>query len=174
MANLNEDFVKWFMPLQGNLLAYILAIGVPPEDADDVLQDAACVVLHKLAEFQAGTNFRAWAYAIVRNESLNYLKMRKRRMLMLTTEALADIEALVGEAPEEASFPISSLNVCMQKLKQNTRDLLHHRYEKGKSVKQIAEEIGRPVDSVYMTFSRIRRALQKCVERRGILEERSL
>jgi RNA polymerase sigma-70 factor, ECF subfamily len=175
MAISNDEFVKWFMPLQGDLLAYVLAMGVAPEDADDVLQDAACVVLRKMPEFQGGTNFRGWAYAIIRNETLNYLKTRKRRRtLTLSAGAMSDLASMASESPQEPSIPLTMLNMCMQNLQDKTRELLRRRYEQGRSVLQIAEELGRPVESVYVTLSRIRKALQKCIERQGVLEEKSL
>ena len=58
------DFAKLFLPLQGDLLAYILAMGVPAVDADDVLQTSATIVLKKIGQFQVGTNFRAWAFSM--------------------------------------------------------------------------------------------------------------
>jgi RNA polymerase sigma-70 factor, ECF subfamily len=175
MATSNDDFVKWFMPLQGNLLARMLAMGVAPDDVEDVLQDAACVVLRKMPEYQPGTNFRAWAYAIVRNETMNHLRTRRRRRtLTLSAEAISDLETASDEGTHDSSVSLSMLNVCMQKLQDKTRELLRHRYEHGKSVLQIARELERPAESVYVTLSRIRKSLQQCIERKGVLEEKSL
>jgi RNA polymerase sigma-70 factor (ECF subfamily) len=166
----NEDFVRLFMPLQGDLLAYVLARGVPISDAEDVLQNAACVVLAKISDYEHGTNFRAWCYAILRNEVSNHLKKCRRRMLSLSTEAAADIAALAEAQSDGPSAPLTRLNHCLQKLQKKMRDLIRLRYESGMSVQEIAAEIGRPVESVYVTLSRLRKALTTCVGREPAAE----
>lgn len=155
-----EDFVRLFMPLQGDLLAYALSMGVPAEDADDLIQSAALQILNKIGTFQAGTNFRAWAYAFVRNEVLRHFKTRPRRALSLSDEALRDIEALSIAEPEPR---LQRLGVCLDRLQEFSRGLLSMRYREGLSVKAVADRLGRPVDSVYTTLSRVRKALHECL-----------
>ncbi len=157
-------FIRLFMPIQGDLLAYLLSIGVPPVDAEDVLQEAAVDMIDKFEGFRAGTNFRAWAYAFVRNEALRYFKTRARRPLALSPEAVEAIEAIALESPEP---PVLSraLAVCLDRLHRFGRSLLAMRYHENLSVSEIARRMNRPVDSVYTTMSRIRKALQECIER---------
>jgi RNA polymerase sigma-70 factor (ECF subfamily) len=57
------------------------------------------------------------------------------------------------------------LTVCVQKLSQADRELLQRRYEFDAKPQQIADQIGRPVNSVYKGLQRIRAALMVCVER---------
>jgi RNA polymerase sigma-70 factor (ECF subfamily) len=173
MSATNEDFIKLFMPLQGDLLAFVMSMGVRPSDADDVLQEAACVILRKISEFQTGTNFRAWAYAIVRNEVSTYLKMQKRRMLRLTNETAAELHRIASDPAESTVLPLAVLRSCVERLQSNGRNLIRLRYEQSHTVKQIADEIGRPVESVYVTLSRLRKVLSDCVQRQQQLERGS-
>lgn len=174
MPATNEDFVKLFMPLQGDLLAYVMSMGVPASDADDVLQDAACVILRKISEYETGTNFRAWAYAIVRNEVSNHLKARKRRLLRLSDETTAELHRIATDPVESPVLPLAVLRACVERLQSNGRNLIRLRYEQSRSVKQIADEIGRPVESVYVTLSRLRKVLSDCVQRQQHLERGSV
>lgn len=158
------DFIRLFMPLQGDLMAYVLSVGVPPEEADDVLQAVALQVFNKIETFQAGTNFRAWAYAFAKNEVLRYFKIHRRRTLSLSEEALREIEAL-SEGEEIPNVRLAALNACIEKLQGVAKSLLFMRYREGLAVKAIADRLRRPVDSIYTTLFRARRALQACVEK---------
>jgi RNA polymerase sigma-70 factor (ECF subfamily) len=155
-----DAFVRLFLPLQGELLAYALSLGVPAEDADDLLQSAALQILNKIGTYQEGTNFRAWAYAFVRNEGLRHFKARPRRALSLSEEALREIEALATAEPEPR---LQRLGACLDRLQDFSRWLISLRYRDGLSVKAIAARLGRPVESVYVTLCRVRKALQDCV-----------
>ncbi len=160
-----EEFVRQFMPLQGDLLAYALSMGVPPEDADDLLQTVALQVFHKIGAFQAGTNFRAWAFAFVKNEVLRHGRASSRRSLRLSEKALLDIEDLATAPDAFPDLRLQRLTRCLERLQDFSRTLLHLRYREGLRVQAIAERLGRPVDSIYTTLSRVRKALQECVAR---------
>ncbi len=161
----NSEFIRLFMPIQGDLLAYILSMGVRPEDAEDVLQDSASVMFSKIDQFRKGTNFRAWAYAIVRNEILRYFSKAKKRPLSLTDEAYGDIEHLATDEAEVPSIQLRALIMCLEALGDQARDMIMMRYRDNKQVKGIADELGRPANSVYVTLSRIRKKLQECITR---------
>jgi RNA polymerase sigma-70 factor (ECF subfamily) len=163
----NGEFIRLFMPLQGDLLAYILSMGVAPADAEDVLQDSASIMFSKIDQFKEGTNFRAWAYAIVRNEILRYFSKAKKKPLSLTDEAYGDIEHLATDESEVPSIELKALIMCLEGLGDKARDMVMMRYRDNMQVKGIADELGRPANSVYVTLSRIRKKLQECIARAG-------
>ena len=161
----NHDFMRLFLPIQADLLAYILAMGVRADEADDVLQESATVMLQKFGQFQAGTQFRAWAYTIVRNEVLRSLKKTSRRLLTLSPEALQDIEYLAVTETEVPVLRLKALNVCLQKLQTQAATMIQLRYREDLSVGEIAEKLQRPADSIYTSLSRIRKTLFECIRR---------
>ena len=160
----SSEFPRLFLPLQGDLLAYILSVGVAPAEAEDLLHDAACVLLAKIGDFQAGTNFRAWAYAVVKNGVAAHFRKGKRRALMLDDGALAQVEQMTSEATPAGDIRQGQLVSCLEKLPVRSRQLIDLRYTRAMPLPSIAATLGRPVESVYVTLSRIRRALQRCVE----------
>jgi RNA polymerase sigma-70 factor (ECF subfamily) len=168
----NGEFIRLFMPLQGDLLAYILSMGVNPGDAEDVLQDSASVMFSKIGQFRKGTNFRAWAYTIVRNEILRYFSKAKKKPLSLSDEAYDDIEQLATDESEVPSIQLRALIMCLEGLGDQARDMIMKRYRDNMQVKGIADELGRPANSVYVTLSRIRRKLQECITRAEAVEGR--
>jgi len=58
-------------------------------DSEDVVQDAAVNMLAAAARFEPGTNFRAWAFTILRNRFLSAFVVRRRRTVCLDDVDLA-------------------------------------------------------------------------------------
>lgn len=57
-----------------------------------------------------------------------------------------------------------ALSGCLQKLSTKDRSLLDARYRSGVATAQIAEQLGRPLSTVYSSLARIRESLFRCVE----------
>jgi RNA polymerase sigma-70 factor (ECF subfamily) len=164
------EFIRLFLPLQGDLLAYLMALGLSPEDAADALQEAAVDMLARFDSFQPGTSFRAWAFTFARNEALTMLKSRARR-LALTAEAAAELERISLRGADAPTAAASALASCIQRLQKAARSLLDMRYRQGLGVREMARSLRRPVDSVYTSLFRIRRTLRGCVEQNRGLQE---
>jgi len=162
----NDGFLENFLPVQADLLAYILCMGVEPSSAEDVLQDAAIVMMRKFGQFEEGTNFRAWAYAVVRFEVLKKREWQARQPMRLSEEALDSLESMAAEE-ESGAIELDALYHCMERLSESAQRMLRMRYEMRLQVERIAERMQRPVDSVYTTMSRIRKTLQECIRHFG-------
>lgn len=165
------DFVRLFLPLQGDLLAYILALGVPAADADDVLQESASVMLAKMDRFEEGTNFRSWAFTVVKLEVRKALAARARRPLSLPEEIYEDLGALAMSETELPTLRFKALTVCLEKLQDRARELIRLRYREGMAAAAIADALQRPVEAVYTSLSRIRKMLHECIARVERAEE---
>ena len=57
------------------------------------------------------------------------------------------------------------LDECLDRLPLSDRDLFRLHYQSNLSAKGLAEQLGRPLSTVYNTISRVRRRLAECVER---------
>jgi RNA polymerase sigma-70 factor (ECF subfamily) len=55
---------------------------------------------------------------------------------------------------------------CFEELRPNDRDLITARYTQGVNMSELADQIGRPTNSVYKSLGRIRQTLLACIERR--------
>jgi RNA polymerase sigma-70 factor (ECF subfamily) len=162
-----QDFVKLFMPLRGELRAYVISQGVPPGDDEDVLQNTAMVILAKLEEFREGSNFNAWAYAVARNEILAYFKRRRRqkRQFRLDPSTLQRIDRMFAERGAEPRFSQGRLSVCLSRLRGRARTIIDKRYGQGIAVKRIAALMRMKADTVYKILMRSHQRLRECLER---------
>ena len=89
---------------------------------------------------------------------------RKRRDSLVFSENF--IEALAEDASNQPQLSLvvhEALTSCLEKLKQRDRDLYHRRYQSGMRIKQIAEQLDRPLDTLHSAFKRIRRILTQCI-----------
>jgi RNA polymerase sigma-70 factor (ECF subfamily) len=93
------EFVSLLTEHQPDLLAFIISLMPGDSEVADVLQKTNLVLWNKREKFEAGTNFRAWSFAIARFEVLTHLKKQKRLGIVLLDEEL--LETIACETPEE-------------------------------------------------------------------------
>jgi len=161
----SDEFVRLFTRTQRRLFLYILSQTPNVQDAEEILQEANCVMLAKHAQFAPGSNFSAWATQIVVYEILKHRQRFSREKLRFSDEFL---QAVIDETPEMLDTLEErrrALEVCLEKLRPEDRRLIQDRYRLGAKANELAEAIGRPANSVYQSLGRIRRTLLECVQR---------
>ncbi len=168
----DAEFVQLFTKHQRRLFLLILAQIHDPVDAEEVLQNVNVIIWKKCGQFQPGTNFLAWAATIANYEVLKYRSRRSRDRLVFSDEFLTTVSAEAVEHSEELERRRAALKECIQKLRLQDRELIEQRYAPGETGKNLAEQIGRPSNSVYQSLGRIRRTLMECIQRRIAAEAR--
>lgn len=166
------EFVELFTRHQRRLFLLILSQIHDPIEAEEVLQNVNVIIWKKCQQFQPGTNFLAWAAAIVNYEVLKYRSRRTRERLVFSDEFLTTVAAEVVERSEELEQRRTALKDCIQKLRTQDRELIQQRYAPGETGKNLAQQVGRPANSVYQSLGRIRRSLMECIQRRLTAEAR--
>jgi RNA polymerase sigma-70 factor, ECF subfamily len=160
-----DEFVRLIIVNQPRLYAYIMSLVPNWADADDLFQECSIVLWSKKGEFTPGTNFLAWACQIALNKVFNLRKRQARNRLTFDVEfikAVAD-ERLAGR--ERLDERVAALESCVEKLKPRDRELLDRWYQRRGTTKVLAEQLGRPLDTVYKALKRIRMALFDCITR---------
>lgn len=161
----DEEYVELLTRHRSQLFRLIFAMVHSLPDAEDIFQQAAITMWDKFGEFEAGSDFYAWASSIARYKSLDHLKARGRQRLVFS-DALLDLVAQHDQwQPETQQAKLRALANCRNKLSTKDQQLLAICYGGQESIRESAESVGRPVGSVYDSLSRIRRALYACIER---------
>ena len=161
----SEEFVQLFTRNQRRLYLFILSQVPNVQDAEEILQEANCVMLAKHDQFEPGTNFAAWASQIAIYEIYKYRRRHGREKLRFSDEFL---KAVAEEAPltlEHTEERRRALEACLEKLRPQDRRLVQERYKPGTKGRDLAETLGRPANSLYQSLGRIRRTLLECIER---------
>ena len=161
-----EDFVQSFTRSQRRLYLYVLSQVPNPVDADEILQDTNVVIWKKSQQYEPGTNFFSWAARIAHFEILKYRDRWKRERLQFSAEFVAQVAEEIEQNIDAFDQRRDALMQCLRKLKPEDRQLIQQRYTPGQTGQTMAEDLGRPANSIYQSLSRIRRALAECVARR--------
>jgi RNA polymerase sigma-70 factor, ECF subfamily len=160
-----QVFVGLLLKAEPQLYAFLRTQIYDRNDADDVFQETAAVLWQKFDEFEPGTNFVAWVCQIARNKVLNYYKNRQRHGRMLNAELLELIAQKSEELGSEIDDMHRALTECMQKLSQADRDILQRCYLSNATIRGVAQDCGRPIDTIKSILKRSRRSLFECIQR---------
>ncbi len=164
-----ELFVQLFAANERHLRAFVRSMGLGWAEVDDVTQTVSLVMWRKWNEFEAGTNFLAWARVIARFEVL-----KARRTLARDRHVFReDLMDLLADAAEEEMLDHSNedfheaLQKCLQTLPDKSRKLIAAAYhEENGTIRELAEELGKSATALYKSLDRIRKKLQECIEGR--------
>jgi RNA polymerase sigma-70 factor, ECF subfamily len=157
---------------QARIRGYILALVRNREDADDLFQTTSLVLWRKFDTFQANSNFFAWARRTAELTVCNFWKTNHSRFAPLSEAFLDTIAATESSIRDDAvETYLVAMRQCVDKLRQEERELLDFRYVNNLSAQQIAEHMDRSRQSVGKSLLRIRRELLRCIETQIAQEE---
>lgn len=163
-----SEFVANLVSHQAAL--HVLLSGLLPgePDIDDILQQTNIVLWEKRADFEPGTNFKAWAFAVARWEARAWRTKKHRKDWLIIDEELTQvlIERIEAAPLEETSDSLSALRECLGKLRESDRLLLLSHYQHERSLKKCAQIFGRTVNSLKVALFRLRGNLRRCIQSR--------
>jgi RNA polymerase sigma-70 factor (ECF subfamily) len=168
MDDNRDSFLRLFLKSQGSLHGFAVSRGIPPDSAGDVVQEVAIVLWEKFSTFAEGTDFKAWAFAIARNEVKRFRRKSRRtsRVLSLDAHTLESLEKLETQDHEGlADYKASSLARCVDRLGDDSRRLVELRYGDGHAFKRIAKILRTTSRALRVRVCRIRHWLRECVTR---------
>src|SRR5579862_3086843 len=163
-----EEFVALFTSHEVRLRGFAMSLVANYADAQDVLQQANLELWKKFDQFEADSDFMAWAGRIVYLKAQEARRAQKREQLFDPHfyEAVAR-QAMDPDVSEDLMEREKLLGECVSTLNSKARDLLKLRYEAGVTIEQMAETLGRSASAVYTALSRVRKSLFECVRRRA-------
>jgi RNA polymerase sigma-70 factor (ECF subfamily) len=163
-ATEQAEFVGRIARHQAALHAFIISLMPGMDGVDDVLQETNLVLWEKRETYRPGTNFRAWACQIARYKVMNHRRKLARMGHELLDEDLAAQLAEECETePEELDARLNALAKCLNRLREQERQLIEHRYLSDSNLDEFAAKCGRSVDSLRVTLFRIRAGLKLCI-----------
>ncbi len=164
-----EQFLDLLMANQHRIYAYILCRVSCVADADDLMQETTTVMWRKYDQSAPIANFAAWGKAFAHFHILKYHRTRPRHC-QLSPETAEAISEKTDKAMDEYQVRLSALKKCIEKLNAGDRHLAQLRYEQDIRPKNIAEQVGKPLQNVYRALARMHEVLTRCV-RRTLAEE---
>lgn len=152
-ARFRQDLVR----LIPHLRAFARSLCGDATAADDLAQDAMLKAWDARASFQAGTNMKAWAFMILRNQFYSE-KRRSWRSTPLDAEVAEN--TLVASDNPTAPMELLDLRAALNKLPDDQKEALILVGAGGMAYEEAAQVCQCAVGTIKSRVSRARRALE--------------
>jgi RNA polymerase sigma-70 factor, ECF subfamily len=161
-----DEFANLLRLNATQILAYIHALLLDWNDADDVFQECCLVLWEKFDEFEPGTNFLGWAIRIAQHKAMHFRRSQARQARLLwKPELQTALMTVVAERDTTGvNESLAALRQCVERLAEQDRRLVQRCYGEHVPVRQVAAELGRLPESVHNSLRRIRNMLLVCIE----------
>jgi RNA polymerase sigma-70 factor (ECF subfamily) len=147
------------------------------QEAEDLVQETYAKALQGFSSFQAGTNFRAWIYKILRNAFLtSRTGLKATATVPLDLEGEDEVLPTVKETPESILLHRSDGQIVQQALGQLPvayREVLLLCEVEEMSYQEISATLAIPMGTVMSRLSRARQALRAAVRKLQAVELRA-
>ena len=162
------------MPLFDQLYNFAHWLTQDRSEAEDLVQETYVKALRGFSSFQAGTNFRAWIYRILRN---TFFTSRTGLKQAVTLEEDGIAEPAIPDTPESILILHAERQLLQEALEQLAlpfREIILLCDVEEMSYQEIAETIGVPIGTVMSRLSRARKALRELVRKKMDYDERPM
>ena len=149
------------------LMAYINMIVHDRHYAEDLFQDLSIEAIEKSDTINDAEHLTRWLRTGARYRAIDHLRRQDKLSIALAPDLLDKMD-LVWESASSNAIPmrVEALRICLSSMPGHTQKLVRMRYEAGKSGNEIAKDVGRTSNAVYLALSRAHRALRDCIEHR--------
>ena len=149
----SEDFRADLTALIPQMRAFARSMCGDATMGDDLPQDALLKALIAHASFRPGTNMKAWAFMIIRN---NFLSDKRRSWRSSQLDPETAERTLIAVSNPLAAIELDELRRALQKLPDDQREALILIGAGGLSYEEVAEMTGTMVGTVKSRVSRAR------------------
>lgn len=162
----SEEFVRELTSHQTAMLAYIRSLAPGSSGARDLLQEVNITLWQKRESFELGTNFKAWAFQTIRYHMLNHRRrLISHGWLIFDDDLIERLSPEFEVEPDELEDRHLALRKCLQRLRPQDRELLHHRYATAFSLQKYADTTSRSAGTLKAVLFNLRAGLKRCIER---------
>jgi RNA polymerase sigma-70 factor (ECF subfamily) len=161
-----ELLIRLLTAHQEDLFRYIFALLPHEEDARDVLQEASVALCRKFAEYDPAQPFLPWAFRFAYLEVLKQRERNQRRALLLSVELIERLAAEREQMGPVLQERLAALEVCLERLPSEDRQLLRRRYQGKARAEELAQDSGGSRRTLFRKLERIRRILFECINQR--------
>ena len=156
----DATFEELSMPLFDQLYNFAHWLTQDKSEAEDLVQETFAKALRGFSGFQAGTNFRAWIFRILRNTFLT-----SRTGLKTAGQGEEELDSLASVDPSPEAILIgkadrSMVRQALQELSVPFREILLLCEVEEMAYEEIAQVLAIPIGTVMSRLYRARRALR--------------
>jgi len=136
--------------------------------AEDALSEVFFAVWRKAGSFKGECRVATWLLAIARNKTLALLRQRKFVALDETEAGLIEDPTDNPESALDKKSHSTLLQKCLNVLSPNHRKIIDLVYYQSKSIQEVAEIVGVPLNTVKTRMFYARNQLGKVLKQAGV------
>jgi RNA polymerase sigma-70 factor (ECF subfamily) len=164
-------FEEQAIPFLDQLYGAALRMTRNPSDAQDLVQETFVKAYAAFAQFEQGTNLKAWLYRILTNTFINTYRKKQRDPYQGSTSDMEDWQLGTAESATAMSsrsaeaeaidhLPDSDVKEALQSIPEDFRLAVYLADVEGFSYQEIADIMKTPVGTVMSRLHRGRRLLR--------------
>src|SRR5215469_8110497 len=174
-----EDLVRRY---QERVFALVAGILHRPADVEDIAQQVFLKAYLGIKRFDHRAAFSTWLYKITVNECWDHLRKRKVRPLVyeadLSEEQVSRLDGIASannhpEGPRQRAEAQEMIQLLLEKLPEQDRQLLLLKEVEGFSVQELAEILNLNVNTVKVRLFRARGRIMDSYQRRLASSDKS-
>jgi RNA polymerase sigma-70 factor (ECF subfamily) len=164
----DSTFESLALPLFDQLYNFAHWLTGDTSEAEDLVQETYAKALRGFSSFQAGTNFRAWMYRILRN---SFLSSRAGLKATVPFEEDNEEASASSDLPTPESVLIAQVDrqivqLALEELPLHFREILLLSEVEEMSYLEIAEALTIPTGTVMSRLFRARKALRESLKQK--------
>ncbi|HAP69150.1 MAG TPA: RNA polymerase subunit sigma [Flavobacteriales bacterium] len=149
----NMAFNELVNRYQERLYWHIRRIVIDHDDADDVLQNTFIKAFKNLDKFREDSQLFTWLYRIATNESLTFLKKKKKNVFVSMDEVSHQLSSTLESAPELSGDAIQlKLQWAILTLPTKQRLVFNMKYFDEMKYEEIAQVTGTSVGALKASY----------------------
>lgn len=166
----SELFATLWVSSLPSITAFVRTLTPDFQQAEEILQRVAVMLVRKFDEYDPTRPFAAWAIGFAKNEILYYRRQRATDKLVFDEDIIEKIAVTYKQIIAEIEPMREALGNCVDELQGRSRQVIELRYGSGLNSGQIAARMKLTAGAVRVLLYRVRAVLRDCIERRVALE----
>jgi len=154
-----ESFSELVDIYSGRVYGYFYRLTGDNELSDELLSELFAKLVRKIGSYKGGA-FESWLFKIASNIFNDYLRGKQRRKKLHETQKRL-LESKIIEPKRSESERIDKLQIQLEKLNEDTKELIMLRYYSQMSLKEVAKIRHEPIGT---TLSKLHRGLKRLRE----------
>ncbi len=162
---------------QRPLFSLVVRMVKAPELAEDLCQEAFVKAFKALDSYDDGRKFSSWLFKIAHNTTIDHLRRKRLQFESLDgdeesdrpshAQTVADEKALSPEMSAQSSDLGRVLELAIDQLREDYREVIVLRFVEGLAYQEIADITGLPLGTVKTNIHRARKDLAALIEKEG-------
>ncbi|WP_296648731.1 sigma-70 family RNA polymerase sigma factor [Rhodoluna sp.] len=166
-----QEFEQQALPLMPQLYGAALRWTRNPSDAEDLVQETFAKAFVAWAQYQQGTNLKAWLYRIMTNTHINSFNKRAKDQAkgglddledwqLGSAESVTSLASRSAELEAIDNMPSETIKDALHQIPDEFRMVVYYAVVDGLPYAEIAEIMGTPVGTVMSRLHRGKKLLR--------------